>query len=104
MTRHSDTGNRSEQTPADDAHTLALAKVAGREGARELLLTLGADVSNPEAVKQMQRDMNFLRDLRVGTSAVKSKVMFGFVGAVVTALLAYAALYLHIPTAPPPGH
>jgi hypothetical protein len=75
---------------SDDEH----AKEVGKAAARELLLMMGVDTSTPEGIKQAQRDFIFLRDLRVGTSAVKRRLLFSLIGAIFTALMAYVALGL----------
>lgn len=80
------------QNHADDAHTLAIAKAAGREGARELLLMLGVDVSTPVGIQRAQRNFVFLDDLRVGTAAVKRRIFFGIIAAVITTIAAWVAL------------
>lgn len=76
----------------DDDHTRAVATVAGEAAARKLAELLGFDVSTPKEIEQVRRDMYFLRDLRVGTAAVKRRAFIYVIGAIVTALMAYAAI------------
>jgi len=71
----------------DELRNLAFksGKEGGREAAREVLRALGVDTEHP---LEAQKDMHFLRELRKGTSSVKSKVLNTLVGA-----LALAGLY-----------
>lgn len=74
------------------AVTEEIAKAAGREAARELLMLLGVDATTPDGIRQAQRNFAFLDDLRTGTQAIKQKTAVAILGAIVTAALAYAAL------------
>lgn len=47
------------------------AKEAGREGAREVLKTLGIDAENP---REAQEDFIFLRQWRRGSNAIKGRI------------------------------
>jgi hypothetical protein len=69
-----------------------IAKSAGREAARELLLLLGIDASTPAGIERAQRNFAFLDDLRSGTQAVKRKTIMTVVAAMITAAMAYAAI------------
>ncbi len=80
--------------PVNERSVEEIARAAGRESAREVLLLLGIDATTPEGIRQAQRNFAFLDDLRTGTDAVKRRVALTVVGAVVTAALAYLALGL----------
>jgi len=67
----------------EDLH--AIARSAGREGAKEALRAMGVDADNP---LEAQKDMHFLRDLRKGTKSMRGKAINTIVGA-----LALAGLY-----------
>lgn len=77
-----------------DARTEEIAKSAGREAAHEVLSSLGLDVSTPDARISAQRDLMFLRDLRLGASAIKRRTFMAIVGALTTAAIAYITLLL----------
>ena len=68
-----------------------IAREAAREAVQELLTELGVDHRDP---LEMQRDFQFLRDLRAGSEAVKRRSVLTLVGIVITA--AVAALVLGI--------
>lgn len=66
-----------------------VAREAAREAVHELLIELGIDHKDP---LEMQRDFQFLRDLRGGTEAVKRKSVLTLVGLLITALVAALVL------------
>lgn len=78
--------------PPNETHVEEIAKAAGREAARELLLALGIDASTPRGIQKAQRDFAFLGDLRTGTEAVKRKTLMWLVGTVLTAVAAWIVL------------
>lgn len=51
-------------TPELRAAVKAAAIVAANAAIRTTLLTMGVDISSPEAVKEMQEDMAYLRNMR----------------------------------------
>lgn len=59
-------------------------EVAVEEGVKKALIALGIDHEN---VIDTQEDMAYLRRLRKGSQALTSKVAFGVVGAMVTAMM-----------------
>lgn len=63
-----------------------VAQEAGREGAREVLKTLGIDADNP---REAQEDFIFLRQWRTGSTAMKTKI-FGAIITVAIPAVAYA--------------
>lgn len=76
----------------DNQSTEDIAKAAGREAARELLMLLGIDATTPQGIQKAQRNFAFLDDLQTGTQAIKRKTFVTVVGAIITAALAYMAL------------
>jgi len=79
----------------DESDVQEIAKAAGRESARELLMLLGIDATTPDGIQKAQRNFIFLDDLRTGTDAVKRRAALTLVGTIVTAALAYVALGFH---------
>jgi hypothetical protein len=59
----------------------AIAKSAGREGAKQVLTTLGCDVENP---LDMQADFQHLRNHRIGSQAIVKRGKMVLVTTVVT--------------------
>lgn len=51
---------------------------------KEVLLTMGADVSTPSAVQALQRDFQFLRDRRTGAKSLLRNSGIALVAAAVT--------------------
>lgn len=63
-----------------DALTRAIAKEAAKQAVDELMTRLGIDNANP---LDMQRDMQWLRDTRVGSEKIKEKGVLTLIGAAV---------------------
>lgn len=63
-----------------DALTRAIAKEAAKEAVDELMTRLGVDNASP---LDMQRDMQWLRDTRVGSEKIKEKGVLTLIGAAV---------------------
>jgi len=81
-----------------DEEARAIAREAAREAVHETFIQLGFDTADPTAV---QRDSQFLRDLRLGTEAVKRQGLVTVVGVVITAALAWIGLTLFKPGGAP---
>jgi hypothetical protein len=64
-----------------------IAREAGREGARELMLQLGIDVTDHDAVQAFQSDLAYVRSMREFHKIVGRKITTTFVGAFVIAVL-----------------
>lgn len=79
--------------PSDD-HIEEIATKAGKAAARELALMIGIDASTPAGILRAQRNWAFLDELNAGTSAVKRRALVAAVGAIVTAIFGWVALYL----------
>lgn len=73
--------SRTEQ----DTLTRAIAKEAAKEAVDELMTRLGVDNASP---LDMQRDMQWLRDTRVGSEKIKQKGVLTLIGAAVLGGLA----------------
>lgn len=63
-----------------DALTRVIAKEAAKEAVDELMTRLGVDNASP---LDMQRDMQWLRDTRVGTEKIREKGVLTLIGAAV---------------------
>ena len=63
-----------------DALTRAIAKEAAKEAVDELMTRLGIDNTSP---LDMQRDMQWLRDTRVGSEKIREKGILTLIGAAV---------------------
>jgi hypothetical protein len=63
-----------------DALTRVIAKEAAKQAVDELMTRLGIDNANP---LDMQRDMQWLRDTRVGSEKIKEKGVLTLIGAAV---------------------
>jgi hypothetical protein len=70
----------------DEADALAEAAV------KRTFLTLGIDISDPEAVIKVQSDFKHLRMWRESTEAVKRKALLTAVGVIVAGALGYLLL------------
>jgi hypothetical protein len=62
-----------------DSDTKDIAREAGREAAREMMM-LGIDVSTPEGVQKAQRNWAFLDDLHDVVRAVRHKTFMTIIG------------------------
>lgn len=69
----------------------AVAKAA----VKETFLALGVDVSDPQAVIDMQADFRHLRAWRESTEAVKRKALLTAVGFIMTAGLGWLGLMFY---------
>lgn len=67
-------------SPEQDALTRAIAKEAAKEAVDELMTRLGVDNASP---LDMQRDMQWLRDTRVGSEKIREKGILSLIGAAV---------------------
>lgn len=67
-----------------------------REAVKETLLEMGIDVSSPSEVKEVQRDMAWIRDTRNGAQRVSANIKRAGIFAIIAALL--AALWTGIKT------
>lgn len=66
-----------------------VADAAARRAVQDMLLTLGVDTSDPDAVIGMQADFRHLRAWRKSTEAVKHKALLSAVGFIVVAVLGW---------------
>lgn len=76
--------------PEVRAAVKAAAIVAANTAIKATLLTMGVDISSPEAVKEMQEDMAYLRNLRsAGTSksVIYWTAIFSIGSSIVTAII-----------------
>ena len=75
-----------------------IARTAAREAVHELMISLGADVSNPAAKIEMQKDFQSLREWRQSMLAVRRHSLLTAVGIVVVGVL--GILYMHFGSRP----
>jgi hypothetical protein len=64
-----------------------IARTAAREAVHEVMISLGADVSNPAAKIEMQKDFQSLREWRQSMQAVRRHGMLTAVGVIVVGVL-----------------
>ncbi len=64
---------------------------------REVLLGMGINIADPEALKKMQQDFAYLRDWREATATIKARSLLAIIGLVVsgTAAAVWTALHSH---------
>jgi hypothetical protein len=65
-----------------------IASESAKAAVREMLLTLGVNVNEPEAIKQMQQDFAYLRDWREASGTIKARTIATIVGILVSGLVA----------------
>jgi|WetSurMetagenome_2_1015567.scaffolds.fasta_scaffold573918_2 hypothetical protein len=61
-----------------------IAEVSANKAVRELLIAMGVDANDPEALLEMQRDFAHLRDWRKSVAMVKNKTLTAAIGILVT--------------------
>ena len=64
-----------------------IARTAAREAVHEMMIGLGADVSNPAAMIEMQKDFQSLREWRQSMQAVRRHGLITAVGVIVVGVL-----------------
>lgn len=71
-----------------------VAEAAAQEALRKMFLTLGVDISDPEAVIKMQADFKHVRRWREATDTVRDTGLRAAVKFLVTATLGSALVWL----------
>jgi hypothetical protein len=71
-----------------------VAGAAADEAVRKMLLALGVDATNANAIIEMQADFRHLRTWRKGSDTIKEHGLKVVVGTVVTAIVGYIAVIL----------
>lgn len=61
-----------------------IASETAKATVREMFLTLGVNVNEPEAIRKMQQDFAYLRDWREASGTIKARTITGIVGIIVT--------------------
>lgn len=77
------------------AHNSELHEIANRaaeKAVEKMLLTLGVDVSDPDAIIRMQKDFQWLRSFRQSGETIKTKAITTVVGIFITGII--AAIYM----------
>jgi hypothetical protein len=64
-----------------------IARTAAREAVHEMMIGLGADVSNPAAMIEMQKDFLSLREWRQSMASVRRHSLLTAVGVIVVGVL-----------------
>lgn len=65
-----------------------IANRAAEKAVEKMLLTLGVDVSDPEAIIRMQKDFQWLRSFRQSGETIKTKAITTVVGIFITGIVA----------------
>ena len=74
-----------------------LAERAADEAVKRMLLALGIDATNPQAILEAQADHRFVRSWRESTEAVKQKAIRTAVGVLVTGVVGYLVVFFKWP-------
>ena len=75
-----------------------VARTAAREAVHEMMIGLGADVSNPAAIIEMQKDFQSLREWRQSMQAVRRHGLITAVGVIVVGVL--GLIYMSVSARP----
>jgi len=75
-----------------------IARTAAREAVHEMMIGLGADVSNPAAKIEMQKDFQSLREWRQSMQAVRRHGLITAWGVIVVGVL--GLIYMHFGSKP----
>lgn len=71
----------------------AIAKTVAKEAVREMMVAMGVDASKPEAMIEMQKDFQSLRNWRQSVDAIQRQGLLSAVGVIVVGLL--GMIYMH---------
>ena len=93
---HRKRAHKNIQAESERTRDSDFIKRVTREAVKETLLELGIDVSHPTEIKEVQRDMAWIRDTRHGAERLQANVKRASVFAIVAAIL--AALWTGIKT------
>lgn len=71
-------------TPLTSSEIQHIAVAAAEEAIRKLLITMGVDASDPEALIEMQKDFAHMRKWRKSVDSVGPRALLAAVGVIVT--------------------
>lgn len=74
--------------PLSSSEIQHIASETAKAAVREMLLTLGVNANDPEAVVKMQQDFAYLRDWREASGTIKARGFAVMVGIVVSGIAA----------------
>jgi hypothetical protein len=64
-----------------------LASESAKAAVRELLLAMGVNANDPEAILKMQQDFAYLRDVREAVGTIKARTWSALIGIIVTGVV-----------------
>lgn len=74
--------------PLTSSEIQQIASETARAAVREMLLTLGVNANDPEAIRKMQQDFAYLRDWREASGTIKARGLAVLVGVLVSGFAA----------------
>lgn len=77
-----------EVIPLNSSEIQHIASETAKAAVRETLLAMGIDVSKPEAVQEMQKDMAHVRESRLAVAAIKTRAYMVITGTLITGVIA----------------
>jgi hypothetical protein len=81
--------------PLSSSEIQHIASETAKAAVREMLLTLGVNANDPEAVKKMQQDFAYLRDWREASGTIKARSLAVIVGIAISGAAAAIWAALH---------
>lgn len=72
----------------------AQVKVIVKEAVRETFLNMGLNVSDPDDIVKYQKDMHYLRTVRIRKEALETRAWLHFIGMLMSAIGAAVVLTL----------
>jgi uncharacterized protein YoaH (UPF0181 family) len=75
-------------TAMSEADVQRIAHAAAREAVEQVFLTIGADISTPEAIIQIQEDFRHIRRRREIDQAIGRRAIFTLISLVIGVILA----------------
>lgn len=70
--------------PLNSSEIQHIASETAKAAVREMLLTLGVNANDPEAIRKMQQDFAYLRDWREASGTIKARSFSVIVGILVS--------------------
>jgi hypothetical protein len=90
--------DKSEMSDAIEAAVAKSVPAAVEDGVRRALLTIGIDISEPNAILESQKDFQHLRAFRQSTDAIKRHSLLAMAAITVSGVA--GAIWLAIKSAP----
>jgi hypothetical protein len=73
--------------PLTSSEIQHLASESAKAAVREMLLALGVNANDPEAILKMQQDFAYLRDVREAVGTIKARGLMVAVGIIVSGVM-----------------